>query len=70
LSELLAKGVNDAFQNEDEPMIEDCQKLMGTTDLMSLKPVLLPTDAPAIRARRVLASLREKERQAAARPGG
>lgn len=57
LSELLAKGVDAAFKNEDQPMIEDCQALMGTTDLMSLKPVLLQTDAPAIRARRVLSAL-------------
>ncbi len=67
MSALLAKGVNDAFQNEDEPMIEDCQRLMGTPDLMSLKPVLLQTDAPAIRARRVLASLREREQKPAVR---
>ncbi len=29
--------------------------MMGTSDLMSLKPLLLQGDAPAVRARRVLA---------------
>jgi hypothetical protein len=35
-------------------MIEACQRNMVTTDLMSLKLVLLPTDCPAVRARRVI----------------
>ena len=42
-------------------MIEACQRNMGTTDLMSLKPVLLQTDGPAVRARRILDSLIEKQ---------
>ena len=46
---------------EDEKMIVACANLMGTSDLFALKPVLLPGDAPAIRARRVLAALIEKE---------
>jgi hypothetical protein len=35
-------------------MIEACQRNMGTTDLMSLAPVLLQTDGPAVRARRII----------------
>jgi phenylpropionate dioxygenase-like ring-hydroxylating dioxygenase large terminal subunit len=50
----LAEGVGSAFRNEDEPMIEACQRNMGTTDLMSLKPLLLQTDGPATRARRIV----------------
>ena len=50
----VAAGVDAAFRNEDEPMIEACQRNMGTTDLMSLKPLLLQTDGPAVRARRII----------------
>lgn len=46
-----------AFAEEDEPMIRDCQDLMGTTDLMSLNPVLLKTDIAAVQARRMLDKL-------------
>lgn len=49
------------FAGQDKPMIEAIQKSMGTTDLMSLKPVLLPVDAGAVRARRVLRGLIEAE---------
>jgi phenylpropionate dioxygenase-like ring-hydroxylating dioxygenase large terminal subunit len=54
LGKQLAEGLEAAFSMEDSPMLVACQDRMGTTDLMSLKPVLLPTDAPALRARRVL----------------
>lgn len=54
VSAQMAAGFASAFRNEDEPMIEACQRNMGTTDLMSLKPVLLPTDVSAIRARRII----------------
>lgn len=57
VSQQMAAGFDAAFRNEDEPMIEAVQKNMGTTDLMSLKPVLLLTDGPAVRARRVLDGL-------------
>lgn len=54
VSAQMAAGFDAAFRHEDEPMIEACQRNMGTTDLMSLKPVLLPTDGPAVRARRIV----------------
>lgn len=60
MSAAIAQGIDAAFRNEDERMIEACQRNMGTTDLMSLKPLLLQTDGPAMRARRVLeAKLKE-----------
>jgi vanillate O-demethylase monooxygenase subunit len=62
VSAQMAAGIDAAFRNEDEPMIEACQQRMGTTDLMSLKPVLLVTDGPAVRARRILAQKIEAER--------
>lgn len=58
----MQRGISDVFINEDERMIEACQQMMGTNDLMSLKPVLLPGDSAAIRARRVLAGKIEAER--------
>lgn len=42
------------FEREDKPMIEAVQQRMRGADLWSLKPVLLPGDAAAVRARRVL----------------
>lgn len=62
VSAQMAAGIGAAFANEDEPMIEACQRNMGTPDLMSLKPLLLPTDGAAVRARRVLASKVEAAR--------
>ncbi|MCB5364433.1 aromatic ring-hydroxylating dioxygenase subunit alpha [Pusillimonas sp. CC-YST705] len=43
-----------AFNNQDKPMLSAQQKAMNTDDLFSLSPVLLPTDAGAVRARRKL----------------
>jgi phenylpropionate dioxygenase-like ring-hydroxylating dioxygenase large terminal subunit len=54
---------NNTFTTEDKPVIEAQQKAMGdTTDLMSLKPVLLTTDGPAVQARRVVQRLLDEER--------
>lgn len=64
LSKIIWKGIDGAFRLEDEPMIEDCQARMQTVDLMSLNPVMLTTDAAAIRARRVLAALIQQEQSA------
>ncbi len=53
-SELLERDMRRAFEQEDEPMIRACQQRMGTPALFDLKPVLLQTDAAAVRARRHL----------------
>lgn len=53
--------IDRAFTTEDEPMISDVASNMGTTDLFSLSPVLLPGDAAGVRARRILKMLREQE---------
>lgn len=63
LSARLTHDINAVFRDEDERMIVACAEMMGTNDLFSLKPVLLPGDAPAVRARRVLASLIDKEQR-------
>ena len=64
LSEKIRSGIDSAFRNEDGPIIADCQRRMGTSDLMSLKPLLLKSDAAAVNARRVLANLMEQEKHA------
>jgi vanillate O-demethylase monooxygenase subunit len=50
-----------AFEEEDEPMIAACQQQMGTPDLLSLRPVLLATDAATMKARRHLQGLIAQE---------
>lgn len=49
------------FAEEDQPMLEAQQAAMGDAEFWSLKPVLLPGDAPAVRARRVLSGLLQAE---------
>jgi vanillate O-demethylase monooxygenase subunit len=48
-----------AFQVEDKPMIEKVQRQMGTPDLWSLGPKMLPIDKGAVLARRRVARLIE-----------
>jgi vanillate O-demethylase monooxygenase subunit len=61
LSAVTAEMARRAFEDEDEPMIRACQEMMGTTDLFSLKPVLLKTDVAAVRARLQLDKLIARE---------
>ncbi|WP_372401897.1 hypothetical protein P7L64_02875 (plasmid) [Tistrella bauzanensis] len=44
------------FDVEDKPILEAQQRRIGGHDIMTLGPVLLPTDAGAIRVRRILAA--------------
>ncbi len=66
LSAITAKMARHAFEDEDEPMIRACQDMMGTTDLFSLKPVLLKSDVAAVRARILLDKLIAREAAEAA----
>ena len=51
-----------AFRTQDEPMIEAVQLRMGpTSDLESLRPLLLASDGPPVAARRMLAKLITEE---------
>lgn len=59
--ELLRVGL-DLFDNEDKPIIEAQQEAIGRReDLLSLRPAFLPTDGPAIRARRILGEMIRQE---------
>ncbi len=49
------------FVEEDEPMIASAQAALGETDFWDARPLILPSDAAAIRARRRLMQLRKKE---------
>ncbi|CAN5676243.1 aromatic ring-hydroxylating dioxygenase subunit alpha [soil metagenome] len=51
------------FTEQDKPMLEAQQAMVGEQDLMSLRPVLLATDAGSVRIRRVLKGLMESESQ-------
>ncbi|WP_137134834.1 aromatic ring-hydroxylating dioxygenase subunit alpha [Rhizobium sp. FKY42] len=57
MDEMIKAGVAHTFQNEDGEMVADCMEMMGTNDLMRLNPVMLPGDAAAVRARRILSSM-------------
>lgn len=54
VSQHLKEAFSTAFLQEDKPMLEQQQSRMGTYDLWSLDPILLPIDAGAVRARRKL----------------
>lgn len=49
------------FTEEDKPMLEAQQRCIRDDDIMTLGPVLLPTDAAAIRVRRILANMMKAE---------
>ncbi len=66
-TEMLRAALRTAFEGEDKPMLEKQQARMGTDDLWSLNPILLPIDAAAVRTRRKLdqlIELEERSRQA------
>jgi phenylpropionate dioxygenase-like ring-hydroxylating dioxygenase large terminal subunit len=61
IDEKIRAMVTKAFVTEDEPMIAACRSYMGTNDLLELRPVVLPTDVAAIRARHILEKLIAQE---------
>ncbi len=57
-SEKLQSVTQNIFLTEDIPMVEAQQRNIGSvTDILSLRPVTLEPDAPAVRARLILADL-------------
>lgn len=60
-TDFLRATINRAFVEEDKPMIELQQQRMGTADLWDLNPILLPSDAAAVRVRRKLDQLLKRE---------
>jgi phenylpropionate dioxygenase-like ring-hydroxylating dioxygenase large terminal subunit len=49
------------FTEQDKPMLEAQQEMLGDLDVMDMQPVLLQTDIGAVRIRRVLTDLINKE---------
>jgi vanillate O-demethylase monooxygenase subunit len=54
------------FLEEDEPMIRAQQAAMKGRDFWEMRPVILPSDAAAIRARRRLMQMRREQEGALA----
>lgn len=57
IAEQQVSGLYEPFSKEDLPILEAQQKAIGDADFWSLQPVLLPGDAGAVRARRILDKL-------------
>ncbi|MCY0964698.1 aromatic ring-hydroxylating dioxygenase subunit alpha [Parathalassolituus penaei] len=55
------KAMHDAFVDEDGPIMDAAHREMGTSDLFSLNPVLLPSDVAPVKVRRKLAEMRRNE---------
>lgn len=61
ISGMLHYGTQNAFENEDEPMIRAVRSRMDGNDLFAQRPALLSIDEAAVRARRVLKRLIDAE---------
>lgn len=55
MTELVYQITDNAFRNEDEPMIAMVRDRMAGSEFEDLKPIFLPTDRAAGRARQILA---------------
>lgn len=66
---LKIKGMHDAFEQEDEPLIEAVYAAMGTDDFFSLNPVLMSNDIAAVRMRRALEKMVADQARAASHGG-
>lgn len=69
IAERQASALAIPFTTEDLPMLEAQQLAMGNSDFWALKPILLASDAGAIRARRVLDGLIAREGEVVAASG-
>jgi phenylpropionate dioxygenase-like ring-hydroxylating dioxygenase large terminal subunit len=57
LGDAIHAGIQRTFVTEDEPMIARVAENMGGAEFWSLRPAILPGDAAALRARRMLEEL-------------
>jgi phenylpropionate dioxygenase-like ring-hydroxylating dioxygenase large terminal subunit len=64
--ERVRKLLSTVFGEQDRPMIEAQQRVIGDADLMSLRPTVLPTDRATVLMRRKLAQLINREQADAA----
>jgi vanillate O-demethylase monooxygenase subunit len=61
LTEMISETAGHAFEQEDKPLIEAQQKVLGEKDLMKMKPVLLRNDSGSGRARRAVERMLKSE---------
>ena len=66
LTDALCEGGAYAFNQQDKPIIEAQQTMMGENDFWDLKPALFPSDTPAVRVRRKLQALLDAQLAVAA----
>lgn len=59
-AEYMQKAVQQAFETEDEPMIEAQYRMLRGVAFDELKPILLPTDGATVRVRRLLQRMLEE----------
>jgi hypothetical protein len=64
ISGMLHFGTQNAFENEDAPMISAVRSRMTSNDLFAHRPAILPFDEAGVRARRVLKRLIDAEQAA------
>ena len=60
-NQLKTETMHHAFETEDGPMLDAQHEAMGTTDLFSLNPVLMSSDAAPVKVRRLLKQLIDME---------
>jgi len=63
LDAFIGNAQKSVIEREDGPMLEDIDRNMGGEELMSKKPLILPTDAGGMRVRRVMKRLLDKENE-------
>ncbi len=64
ITAMIQEGTKNAFGNEDIPIIQAQQKLIGDQDLLEMRPAILRMDQGGIGARRHLAKLIREEQEA------
>ncbi|EZQ12589.1 Rieske (2Fe-2S) protein [Halopseudomonas bauzanensis] len=60
-NQLKTQAMHEAFDTEDGPMLDAQHRAMESTDLLSLNPVLLTSDAAPVRVRRLMRKLIEQD---------
>lgn len=64
VNEVMGVGLRNAFENEDRPMLEAQQRVIGDRNIMDMKPALLSIDNGSTRARRIYDRLLSAEQSA------
>ncbi len=61
----MREGIKQVFQNEDLPIVEAQQRVIGDRDLLKMNPAILRSDQSAVMARKYIAkAIREEQKEA------